>query len=80
MGYSSWGLKESDMTERLSTCVFGFPSGSVVKSPPANTGNLVQSLGQENPTEMKMATHSSILSWRSPCTEAIVHGVAKSRT
>ena len=24
----------------LSTCVFGFPSGSVVKNPPANTGDL----------------------------------------
>ena len=35
----------------------------------------VQSLGQEDPLEKEMATHSSILAWG-----ATVHGVAKSRT
>ena len=29
----------------------------------------VQSLGQEDPLEKAMATHSSILAWRSPWTE-----------
>ena len=29
----------------------------------------VQSLGQENPLEYEMATHSSILSWETPWTE-----------
>ena len=29
----------------------------------------VQSLGQEDPLEKEMATHSSILAWRSPWTE-----------
>ena len=29
----------------------------------------VQPLGQEDPLEEKMATHSSILDWRIPCTE-----------
>jgi len=29
----------------------------------------VQSLGQEDPLEEEMATHSSILSWRIPWTE-----------
>ena len=29
----------------------------------------VQSLGQEDPVEKKMATHSSILAWRIPWTE-----------
>ena len=29
----------------------------------------VQSLGQENPLEKGMATHSSILAWRTPWTE-----------
>ena len=29
----------------------------------------VQSLGQENPLEEGVATHSSILSWRIPWTE-----------
>ena len=31
---------------------------------------LVQSLGQEGPLEKEMATHSSILAWRIPWTEA----------
>ena len=29
----------------------------------------VQSLGQEDPLEKAMATHSSVLAWRSPWTE-----------
>ena len=29
----------------------------------------VQSLGQEDPLEEKMATHSSILAWKIPWTE-----------
>ena len=36
---------------------------------------------QEDPLEKEMATHSSILAWRTPWTEEPgVHGVAKSRT
>ena len=31
----------------------------------------VQSLGQENPLEMEMATHSSILIWEIPWTEEL---------
>ena len=38
----------------------------------------VQSLSQEDPLEKGMAIHSSILAWRIPWTEAIVHGVAES--
>ena len=44
----------------------GFPGGSVVKNPPANAGD---TLGQEDPLEEDMATHSSILAWRAPWTE-----------
>ena len=44
----------------------------------------VRSLGQEDPLEKYMATHSSILAWEIPWTEdpgrLIVHGVAKSQT
>ena len=43
-----------------------FPGSSVVKNPPANAGDTemrVQSLGQEDPLEEEMATHSSILAW-----------------
>ena len=34
-----------------------------------NEGDLVRSLGQEDPLEKEMATHSSILAWRIPWTE-----------
>ena len=47
----------------------GFPSGSVVKNPPAMQGTQVQSLDREDPLEEGMATHSSILAWRIPWTE-----------
>ena len=36
----------------------------VVKNLPANWETLVQSLGQEDPLEKGVATHSSILAWR----------------
>ena len=43
-----------------------------------------QFLGQEDPLEKEMATHSSILAWEIPWTEgarqATVYGIAKSRT
>ena len=35
----------------------------MVKNPPANEMQ-VRSLGQENPLEEEMATHSSILAWK----------------
>ena len=47
----------------------GFPSGSVVKNPPASAGDLGSILGQEDLLEKGMATHSSILAWRIPWTE-----------
>ena len=43
--------------------------GSVVKNPLAMQEMWVQSLGQEDPLEEEMATHSSILSWEIPWTE-----------
>ena len=47
----------------------GFPSGSVVKNLPGIQEMQVRSLGQEDPLEEDMATHSSILAWRIPWTE-----------
>ena len=47
----------------------GFLGGSVVKNPPAKQETQVQSLGQEDPLEKEMATHSSILAWSIPWTE-----------
>ena len=40
-----------------------------VKHPPAMQETQVQSLGQEDPLEKEMATHSSILAWKIPWTE-----------
>ena len=47
----------------------GFPGGSVVKNPPPMQETWVQSLGQEDPLEKEMATHSSILAWEISWTE-----------
>ena len=44
----------------------GFPGGSGVKNPSAIQETRVQSLGQEDCLEKKMATHSSILAWEIP--------------
>ena len=44
----------------------GFLGGSMVKNPPVRHETWVESLGQEDPLEEGMATHSSILSWRIP--------------
>ena len=56
----------------------------MVKNLPAMQETRVWSLGQEDPLEKEMATHSSILAWRTLWTEelqvpAAVHGAA-SRT
>ena len=40
-----------------------------VKNLPVMQETGVQSLGQEDPLEKEMATHSSILAWRIPWTE-----------
>ena len=40
-----------------------------VKNPCANTGDGVRSLGQDDPLEKEMATHSSILVWKIPWIE-----------
>ena len=47
----------------------GFPSDSVVKNPPVMQETHVQFLGQEDPLEKEMATHSSILALEMPWME-----------
>ena len=42
----------------------GFLGGSVLKNPPAKQETWVWSLGQEEPLEEQIATHSSILAWK----------------
>ena len=45
------------------------PVAQMVKNLPAMQETWVQSLGQDDPLEKKMATHSSILAGRIPWTE-----------
>ena len=51
-----------------------------VKRLPTTQETWVQSLGQEDPLEKEMATHSSTRLENPMDTEATVHGVANSRT
>ena len=43
----------------------------MVKNPPGMEQTQAGSLGQEDPLEEGMATHSSILAWRMPWTEEL---------
>ena len=79
---SQWLLS---LINLLSTRHFSvFPGGWVIKNLPAMQETRVRSLGQEDPMEEDMATHSSILAWENPMDSgawwATVHGVAKRRT
>ena len=49
----------------------GFPGGAEVKVSACNVGDLVRSLGREDPLEKEMATHCSILAWRIPWMEEL---------
>ena len=56
----------------LMISIRGFPGCSVVKNLPAKQEmqeTWVQSLGQKDPLEEEMATHSRILAWRITWTE-----------
>ena len=56
----------------VSTKLRASQAALVVKNPPVNAEDVrdmgVQSLGQEDPLEKEMATHSSILAWEIPRT------------
>ena len=56
----------------------------VVKNLPLTQETQVRSLGQEDPLEKEMATHSSILASENPVDRgdwwAMAHGVAESQT
>jgi len=82
-----WGESRDHLRERAkSSCLIvsaqnipmfvsgrrmGFPSGLLVKNLSAMQETWVRSLGQEDPLEKEMATHSSILAWEIPCTEEL---------
>ena len=53
----------------LTSPIWGFPGGSVVKNPAAMHEMQVRSLGWEDPLEEEKATQSSILAWEIPWTE-----------
>ena len=57
----------------------GFPGSLAVKNPPAMQKTQVQSLGQEDPLQEGMATHSSTLAYRRAW-QTTVHCVSKSQT
>ena len=56
-------------TFRLSILLSEYPVAQTVKNLPTMWETRVLSLGQEDPLEKKMATHSSILARRMPWTE-----------
>ena len=60
---------DSFANSTLALAIYSFPAGSVVKNSPAKQETWVRSLGQEDPLEKEMATHSSILAWEIPWTE-----------
>ena len=49
--------------------IWGFPGGSVAKNLPTVQETQAQSLVWDDPLEEGMATHSSVLAWRTPWTE-----------
>ena len=59
------------------------PVALLVKNLPATQQTQVRALGQEDPLEKGMATHSRILAWRIPMDRGAwwtaVHGVAQSQ-
>ena len=59
------------LQSRLTLCDPMYHSlvSQLVKNPPAVHETCIQSLGQEDPPEKGMATHSSILAWKIPWTE-----------
>ena len=57
------------MNHLLATLCWAFLVAQTVKNLPAMQETQVRSLGQEDPLEKGMATHSSILAWKIPWTE-----------
>ena len=78
------GISLPDALDHYITIVSIMVAQRLKRLPPVQE-TWVQSLGQEDPLEKEMVTHSSILAWRTPWTEKpgrlhTVHGVAKGRT
>ena len=70
--HGTWRRNKLDVWNHRGFIIAITAGGTVVKHLPANAGRARDSgsiLGQEDPLEKKMATHSSILSWKTPWTE-----------
>ena len=62
------GIKSTDMPLRH-VIIWALLVTQSVKNLPVVQGTQVRSLGQEDPLEKEMATHSNILAWENPWTE-----------
>ena len=68
-GYSPWGHKESDTTERLPLSILLLWETQMVKNLPTIWETWVLFLGREDSLEEGMATHSRTFAWKIPWTE-----------
>ena len=66
---SQMGSRHSPLFPLCFTLIRGFSGGSDGKESPAMQETWVRSLGQQDPLEKGMTTHSSILAWKIPWTE-----------
>ena len=73
-----WVLYQVDPLSEVKGFITSKLVAQMVKNLPAMQETWIQSLGQKDPLEKGMATHSRILAWRSPMGR--VHGIAKNRT
>ena len=67
-----------DWSDLAAAAAVAAAGGLAIKNPPAIQETWGWSLGQDNPLEEEMATHSSTLAWRTRG-HATVHGVTKSQ-
>ena len=59
--------------------IHGFPGSTDGKASACNAGDLVCSLGGEDPLEKEMATHSSTRAWKIPWTEEPIQSMGSRR-
>ena len=78
------GSEQTKVELGRAVSTLGFAGSSTVKIPPAMQEpqeKQIQSLGEEDPLEKEMASHSSVLTWRIPMDRGAwrttVHGAAK---